>query len=109
MNLIYEHACGWTIVCPEGRVDAGTSAELEISLASLIEKGCTRLLLDCSGLNYISSSGLRVFLVIKKKMVSLSGRFEISGLSPNIKEIFDISGFSSMFKIYPNRESAFKN
>jgi len=59
-------------------------------------------------LNYISSSGLRVFLVIQKKMVALKGQFKLCNLQPGIKEIFDISGFSSIFSVFPDAAAATK-
>jgi anti-anti-sigma factor len=64
------------------------------------------LILNCSGLNYISSSGLRVFLVIQKKLAGLQGSFGLCCLQPEIREIFDISGFSTIFSIFPDEEAA---
>lgn len=74
----------------------------------VIEGGCAKLVLDCSGLNYISSSGLRVFLIVQKKMTVVKGLFFTCNLQPGIQEIFNISGFSSIFSIFPDKESALK-
>ena len=70
-------------------------------MMEIIEGGCTKIILNCSGLNYISSSGLRVFLIVQKKMMAVKGQFRLSNLQPGIKEIFDISGFSSIFSVFP--------
>jgi anti-anti-sigma factor len=77
-------------------------------MMEVIDSGCTRLILDCSGLNYISSSGLRVFLIVQKKMTGIKGQFRLHSLQPGIREIFDISGFSSIFSVSADQEAALK-
>jgi len=89
-----------------GRVDTTNYNEFEKSVNELLNKQTKHLILDCSELNYISSSGLRVFLTIQKFMMSTGGKFSLFAMQPGIKEIFDISGFSSIFSIYPDLESA---
>jgi anti-anti-sigma factor len=74
----------------------------------IIEGGSTKIILDCASLNYISSSGLRVFLVLQKKMMATKGQFRLSNLQPGIREIFDISGFSSIFSVFNNNDAAVK-
>jgi anti-anti-sigma factor len=96
----------YTLVSVEGRVDTTNALEFEKPLTEIINGGCKKLILDCSGLNYISSSGLRIFLVVQKKMTALKGHFILCGLQPSIMEIFDISGFSSIFSIHPDKDSA---
>lgn len=95
-----------TLVDVEGRLDTITSAEFEKQIMTLLDGGCKSLILDCSRLDYISSSGLRTFLVIQKKMKSLQGIFMICSLQQGIKEIFDISGFSTIFSVFSNKEAA---
>jgi len=77
---------------PTLRADPDTTAtgEFEKSMMEVIEGGYTKIILDCSGLNYISSSGLRIFLIVRKKMMAIKGQFRLSSLQPGIKEIFDI-------------------
>ena len=106
MNVKITTLPDYTLISVEGRVDTTTSAGLEKTLMESIDGGCTKIILDCSGINYISSSGLRVFLVIQKKMISIKGHFNLCNLQPGIKEIFDISGFSSIFSIFPDKEAA---
>ncbi len=106
MNVKITTLPDYTLIGVEGRVDTTTSAALEKTLMEAIDGGCTKIILDCSGINYISSSGLRVFLVIQKKMISIKGHFNLCNLQPGIKEIFDISGFSSIFSIFPDKEDA---
>jgi anti-anti-sigma factor len=106
MNLQTTVIQDFTIANVEGRIDTTNAGEFEKLIMEIIDGGCARLILDCDSLNYISSSGLRVFLIIQKKMNSTKGHFSLCKLQPGIKEIFDISGFSSIFSIFPDKESA---
>ena len=106
MNVQVASSADYTLVSVEGRVDTTNASEFEKSMMQVIEDGCTKLILDCSELIYISSSGLRVFLLVQKKMSAIKGLFRICNLQPGIKEIFDISGFSSIFSVFPTKETA---
>lgn len=87
------------ILAIDGRIDTLTAGDFEIYVMQEIAKGKPKLIIDCSGLSYISSSGLRVFLMAQKKMLSSGGQLSLCCLQPPIKEIFDISGFSGIFNI----------
>jgi anti-sigma B factor antagonist len=91
-----------------GRLDTLNYGILEKKLQSLFDDKKTRIILDCGDLEYISSSGLRVLLIYLKKAKSVDGRFVLSHLPHSIKEIFDISGFTSIFDIYDSEEEALK-
>lgn len=106
MNVQVESSKEYTIVSVEGRIDSTNAIGFEKPMMEVIEGGCTKIILDCSGLNYISSSGLRIFLIVLKKMIAVQGQFSLCNLQPAIKEIFDISGFSSIFSVFPDKEAA---
>jgi len=91
-----------------GRVDTMTAPAFENELLDVINAGASRIIIDCQELEYISSSGLRVFLVAQKKMMSSGGVLKLSGLQPPIQEIFDISGFSQIFSIFTDVDAAMK-
>jgi len=109
MKVQVESSKEYTIVSVEGRIDSTNATEFEKPMMEVIEGGCTRIILDCSGLNYISSSGLRIFLIVLKKMIAAKGQFSLCNLQPGIKEIFDIAGFSSIFSIFPDIQAALKS
>ncbi len=109
MNLEIESINDLKIVVVQGRLDTTNAGEFEQQMTEILNGGCTRLILDCTGLNYISSSGLRVFLVIQKKMKLVNGQFRLFGLQPSIREIFDIAGFSVILTILPDRDFALKS
>ena len=106
MNVLVTSLNDYTIVTIEGRVDTTNANEFEKSIMDVIEGGSTKIILDCSGLNYISSSGLRVFLIALKKMKASNGIYRLCNLQPVIKGIFDIAGFSSIFSIFPDLQRA---
>ena len=96
-----------SIIHVNGRLDTITAGDFESKILSHILPK-VRLVIDCSSLDYISSTGLRVFLVAQKKVSETGGKLKLCSLQPNIKEIFDISGFSSIFSIHDTLESATK-
>ncbi|MFO1418407.1 MAG: STAS domain-containing protein [Methylotetracoccus sp.] len=94
------------VVTLSGRVDAPASKQLEEQAQHWVEAGQHRLVLDCSAINYISSAGLRVFLLIAKKIAAAQGSLKLCGLNGAVREVFDISGFSKLFTIVPTRADA---
>ncbi len=93
----------------EGRVDSNTSAEAETTILGVLDTGTTKLVVDFGQLDYISSAGLRVFLLAAKKLKKTGGNIALSSMKPHIKEVFDMSGFSALFSIFPDREEAVKS
>jgi len=106
MNLLVTQSNDFTIVSVDGRIDTTNANEFEKPMVELIEGGTHKIILDCSDLNYISSAGLRVFIIIQKKIIAVQGEFKLVNLQPAIQEIFDISGFSSIFKVFPDLDKA---
>jgi anti-anti-sigma factor len=91
-----------------GRLDTLNYGILEKKLQSLFDDRKTRFIIDCGDLQYVSSSGLRILLMFLKKANSIDGKFVLCNLAANIKEIFDISGFTSIFDIYDSEAEALK-
>lgn len=89
-----------------GKLDAGSSAEAETSLFDAIAKGNGKLALDLTGLEYVSSAGLRVMLVAAKRIQQRGGKLALYGLNGNVREVFDISGFTAVFKIFQDEAAA---
>jgi len=109
MEIKTDQTDNYTKIAIIGRVDTVTAAQLEKAIQSVLENEPKSIIMDCTELDYISSSGLRVFLILQKKMVVKNARLSLFGLNPNIKEIFDISGFSTIFKIFPDLKKAINN
>lgn len=94
------------VVTVDGRLDAAGSTTFDAHCNKLVEKGDATLVLDFSGLEYLSSAGLRSILALAKKVKPLGGKVVICGLAGTAKEIFDISGFTSMFPMAATLEDA---
>ena len=91
---------GIVSISVSGRLDAATSVDADKHFSNTLEDGNYKLLIDLSGLEYISSAGLRVLLVVAKKVQQKGGRIALTNLTANVKEVFEISGFSAIFKIF---------
>ena len=89
-----------------GRLDTTNYTVLEKKLMDLIDSGQNKILVECSNMDYVSSSGLRILLMALKKITLVKGKFVLCSLQENIREIFEISGFTSIFEIYPDKSSA---
>jgi anti-sigma B factor antagonist len=97
---------GAVVLSVKGRVDASNSGILEQRLLGLIDGGENHVVVDCTDLDYISSAGLRALLVAVKRLNASGGKMALGALKGDIREVFDIAGFSSIFSIYPNLEAA---
>ena len=92
------------VLTPVGRLDSDTAKTFEGKLFQLIDGGAGKVLVDFSSLQYISSAGLRSILLAAKKLKSKGGRFALCSLSAAIKEVFDVSGFSSILDIHAGQD-----
>jgi anti-anti-sigma factor len=106
MNLTKKNSEGFCVIGIDGRIDTTNFNTFENEILAIIDGGNTHIVLNCGKMNYISSSGLRVFLIVQKKLLGLGGKLHLCEMQPTIKEIFDISGFSSIFKIFETEEKA---
>jgi anti-anti-sigma factor len=91
-----------------GRLDNNAAGILEASLAPLLAAGTRRLALDLSGVDYLSSAGLRSILVSLKKVTVAGGTLVLCGVGANVLEVLKLSGFEAILKIYPDREAALR-
>ncbi len=89
----------------EGRLDSSNSKELEQQLMAEVD-GRDAVVLDFGSLAYISSAGLRVVLLLGKRMRASRGRLALCSLPDPIREVFEISGFLSIFSVYEDRPAA---
>ncbi|MES2495949.1 MAG: STAS domain-containing protein [Pseudomonadota bacterium] len=94
-----------TVVVVQGRLDGLAAPALDDRLAGLTTRG-TKLVLDMAGLDYASSAGLRVLLKAAKQTKASKGRFALAAITPTVEKIFEISGFTTIFDIYPDRDQA---
>ncbi|SEF66682.1 STAS domain-containing protein [Parabacteroides chinchillae] len=87
------------VVIVSGRLDTNSSADFEKTIEPVLNGTALKVKVDCSDLKYISSSGLRVFLLLQKKISHRNGVLRLYGLNDDIREVFDVTGFSALFLI----------
>ena len=88
-----------SVVALSGRLDALTAPEVEQRLLARIAQSPVNLLLNLKGLDYISSAGLRIVLMVAKKTNAAQGQFILCGMNEQIRTIFDISGFLTILRV----------
>lgn len=88
---ITEHPFGKRLSA-KGRIDALSSPEIQAVLMTLIMDGARTVLIDLSGVNYISSAGLRLFLSTQKQMQKVGGEILLIGLLPQVLDVFKMKG-----------------
>ena len=88
-----------TVAALCGRLDTLAAQESVAQFESLQEKARGTVILDCSKLEYISSSGLRLFLSLRKAAVNKGGTVIVKGISSEIRQVFIMTGFLNLFQI----------
>jgi anti-sigma B factor antagonist len=95
-----------TVLNLEGDFDAATAPEVETKLRTLYKAGRSRLVLDLSGVPYISSAGLRVLQMTLLAARSRSGDLRLAALSTAVREVLDMAGFTPMFEVFDDTAAA---
>lgn len=108
MKITTEDQNSGTIVHISGKIDALTSDELEGTLKRLCDQGTEKLVVDLENVQYISSAGLRVLIVISK-MMSGKGFFCICSANESVLKIIKMAGFDAFMNIFDNIETAKAN
>src|SRR5690242_15737356 len=94
-----------TILRPAGRIDSQSSPEFETALNQKLDSA-HNVVLDFTEVPYISSAGLRVVLLVAKRVGRGQGKFALASLKPEIMSVFKISGLTSVLKIFDTPEAA---
>lgn len=97
------------VVSFEGKLNTKTSPDAESFLSDLVGDGATKILLNFEELDFISSTGLRTILSTGKKLRKVKGEIRLCALNITITDIFKMSGFNKMFKIFDTEEEALSN
>lgn len=81
-----------------GRLDTVASQQAAIDMEPLMDNADKTIEIDCSQLVFISSSGLRLFLSLRKQSIAKGGKVVLTGMTPEVKQVFSITGFFSLFE-----------
>lgn len=99
MNVTIKQEGNTYNVVLEGRVDTNNAEQFQKALEPLLEAQNAIIRIDCSALEYTSSQGLRSFLMLQKSVMAHNSTLTLSDMQPQVKEVFDITGFSNIIKI----------
>jgi anti-sigma B factor antagonist len=97
-----------TIVGILGSMDSVTSPQAQQALEAAVSGGAKKLAVDFTKLDYISSAGLRVMLGTAKQLKASGGALRSFGLNQTVKEVFDISGFSTILAVFATEDEAMR-
>jgi anti-sigma B factor antagonist len=89
-----------------GSLDALTAPQLTEFLAQQLAEGRANLIADLAALDYTSSAGLRVLLNTTKEARQRGGDVRLAAVQTNVQKVFELSGFTSILKFYPDVQSA---
>ena len=106
MQVTLEERGMVTIASITGSLDAMTSPQLTEFFTRQLADGRFNLVADLTGLDYTSSAGLRVLLNTTKEARKRGGDVRLASPLPNVKKVFELSGFTSIMKFYPDVQSA---
>ena len=106
MTVAYNKIGQVMVMSPAGRLDAETAPHLQDEIMTHVDGGETNVLLELSGIDYVSSAGLRAVLLVAKKLQELGGRFALCGLSEPIAKVFQVTGFDAILDIHTDQERA---
>jgi anti-anti-sigma factor len=107
MDITTRTQNGITLVVFAGSLDSNTSPKAQQALDGILAAGARKMVVDCTALDYISSAGLRVLLGTAKRL-SGGGALRLFGLNQTVREVFDISGFSTILAVFTTEADALK-
>lgn len=90
---------GGMLATVSGRLDTPAAVKAQNEIAPLLENADKEIILDCKDMEYISSSGLRLFLTIRKETSTKGGKVIIENINDDIKKVFMMTGFFNLFEI----------
>ena len=98
MKATIQEQEGRTLAILEGRLDTAASSQAQKDLEPLKNSNGIDIVLDCTNLEYIASSGLRILLSILKGAKSTGSKVIMRGVNDDIKNVFKLTGFISIFE-----------
>jgi anti-anti-sigma factor len=97
------------VVVLAGRMDAESSPEFDSVCAEHLKDGVTHLVIGMADLSYVSSMGLRSFLVVAKQCKSKGGGVFLCGMKGFVKEVFDMTNVTPLFRLFDTTDAAVKS
>lgn len=105
MKVTVRDEAGVCVVCPQGRLDALASPDLSEALRVPVQSDQPRIVLDLSATPYVSSAGLRVIVQAAKQVMG-RGKLAICGLTPTVRQVFELAGFDRILPLCTDAAAA---
>lgn len=106
MDITTRSQQGVIVVAVAGKLDSNTSPEAQRALDAILAGGGKKIVVDFTGLDYISSAGLRVLLGAAKRLSGAGSALRLFGLNDTVREVFQISGFATILHVFPTEADA---
>lgn len=94
------------ILTIEGELDFHATAEVRDAISKLTDKQSPKILIDFSGVNYIDSSGLAIFVEAFQKIKRYGGKLVLFGLTPSVLNVFEVARLNSIFRLASSEAEA---
>jgi anti-sigma B factor antagonist len=105
MQISQNTVDGVTVLALEGRLDAAAAPEAQRAFSDVLEAGANRVLVDLTGVEYVSSGGIRAMVTLYKGLERIDGTVKLCGLSAFVADVFEITNLRAMFDICLTREA----
>ena len=89
-----------------GRIDSSNAPQLEEALQKLTSKGRHKMVLELSGVNYMSSAALRVLVSTVRECKSHRGNVKLANISDRVSEVLKLAGLDAIFEVFDNQTAA---
>ena len=106
MNITQRIEGDVTVFLPEGRIDTQSAADMEEALQSAVSVGRHNMVVDMSGVEYISSAGLRALAAVLVKCRDEGGDMQLAALNARVTRVFNIIGFDLLMSVHDTPEAA---
>ncbi|MBF0516675.1 MAG: STAS domain-containing protein [Nitrospirae bacterium] len=107
--MIRQQSAEVAVAIVSGRIDTVAAPEVEKEINKTIESGKHKIVIDLSGTEYISSSGLRVLLGTAKGLKAKGGQLRLCGVTDNVMKVFKLAGFTKVFIISATQAEAIQS
>ncbi|MGY1436144.1 MULTISPECIES: STAS domain-containing protein [Streptomyces] len=108
LTVDLRHEEGSAVVTPEGELDHHTAELLREPLERSVDEGYSRLVVDCSRLEFCDSTGLNVLLGARLKAEAEGGAVHLAGMLPVVARVFEITGANAVFTVHDDLASALR-
>lgn len=109
LTIGYRSSGDVTVLSPLGFVDTSTATELEEGIKKQLDEGKTKLVIDLSGVEFVSSAGWGIFVSYLKRARTKSGDIKLCSMTDKVDKVFKLMEFDSLIDAYKDPEEAVKS